>query len=433
MKIAIDGFSLSLKQGTGISTYTRELSNLLLSNGIELASVFGVNYEKSQSDLSWGQFIRQISIGGEKNRHDILSFAPQAAFMATKNLLGIPVHPNEIKINQLVNVSALGDKKLPNFNSIYNARSLFRGAQAFASLTRMPITIKLPKKSGVDIYHSTYTLPVRMEGVPNVVTVHDVIPLIFPYFTEVNIKQYRNVFLASLKHADIIFTVSEHSKNDLRDLFGVPEEKIIVTYQSVSIPDNLKNMDNDVVQRVLKKNYGLTAGQYFLFYGAIEPKKNVVRILQAMSMSKTDMPIVIVGKNGWLYDDVKIYLEQAKRIKRIIRIEYVSFWMLMYLLKGARGLVFPSLYEGFGLPVLEAMQMGCPVITSNNSSLSEVGGDAVHYVNPLSIHEIAEAIDQFSEDDSYINTLIQKGLAQAKKFTPEKHFSKILEGYRKLL
>ena len=76
--------------------------------------------------------------------------------------------------------------------------------------------------------------------------------------------------------------------------------------------------------------------------------------------------------------------------------------------------------------------MGCPVITSNTSSLPEVGGDAVHYVNPLNIYEIAEAIDQFSEDDSYVNTLIQKGLTQAKKFTPEKHFSKILEGYKAL-
>lgn len=201
----------------------------------------------------------------------------------------------------------------------------------------------------------------------------------------------------------------------------------------MSIPDNLKNMDINVIQGVLKKTYGLTAGQYFLFYGAIEPKKNVMRILQAMSMSKTDMPIVIVGKNGWLYHDVEIYLKQAKRMQaKRIRIEYVSFWMLMYLLKGARGLVFPSIYEGFGLPVLEAMQMGCPVITSNTSSLPEVGGDAVHYVNPLNIYEIAEAIDQFSEDDSYVNTLIQKGLTQAKKFTPEKHFSKILEGYKAL-
>jgi len=433
MKIAIDGFSLGLQQGTGLSTYTRELSNLLLSNGLDLVSVFGVNHGKSQSDSSWMRFIQQISIGNKTSRHDILSFGPYAALMATKNLLGIPVRPHEIKINQLVNVSSLGDKKLPSFNAIYNTPSLFRGAQAFASLTRMPITIKLPKESGVDIYHSTYTLPVRMKGVPNVVTVHDVIPLIFPYFTEVNIEWYRNVFLASIKYADIIFTVSEHSKNDLCNLFGIPDKKIIVTYQSVSIPDNLKNMDINVIQGVLKKTYGLTAGQYFLFYGAIEPKKNVMRILQAMSMSKTDMPIVIVGKNGWLYHDVEIYLKQAKRMQaKRIRIEYVSFWMLMYLLKGARGLVFPSIYEGFGLPVLEAMQMGCPVITSNTSSLPEVGGDAVHYVNPLNIYEIAEAIDKFSEDDSYVNTLIQKGLTQAKKFTPEKHFSKILEGYKAL-
>jgi glycosyltransferase involved in cell wall biosynthesis len=124
--------------------------------------------------------------------------------------------------------------------------------------------------------------------------------------------------------------------------------------------------------------------------------------------------------------------ETPAGIKQFRRIPYASFETLMYLLKGARGLVFPSLYEGFGLPVLEAMQMDCPVITSNSSSLPEVGGDAVHYVDPFDVHSIAEAIDLFSSDDAYINSLVEKGKLQAERFSPELHYQRIEAAYKRL-
>jgi len=147
------------------------------------------------------------------------------------------------------------------------------------------------------------------------------------------------------------------------------------------------------------------------------------------------MPIVIAGKSGWLDADVAALIERLRsetkgKRRVVVRIDYLPFERLMLLLKGARGLVFPSLYEGFGIPLLEAMLMGCPVITSKGTSLPEVCGDAALFVDPLNVKDISEAIDALASNDDLAAELVRRGKAQAARFSRECYASRLEEGYR---
>jgi glycosyltransferase involved in cell wall biosynthesis len=428
-----------MAEGTGIATYGREISKILGNAGHEVFPIYDFNGIPSDSSLMWPVFLQKLAIQNhsafgrignminEKIRWIPNGFGRFPAFLSGKSLTA-----QEISLRENVDYSAIIDR-FPFFSKIYNIPSLYRSAQAYSYFVSKNIKIKLPAGERPDIFHITSPVPVTMAGVPKVLTVHDVIPLSLPYSTKVNLKHYKRMLNASLKDADLIFSVSQYSKKDLIEHFNVPDEKIFVTYQSVDIPGKYKELPYDHVSQYIRRKYNLSFGSYFLFYGAVEPKKNILRILEALSLAKTRLPIVIVGKKGWLFHDVDTFLKSTKDSERFIRIPYASFRSLMYLLKGARGLVFPSLQEGFGLPVLEAMQMGCPVITSNRTSLPEIGGDAVHYVDPRDIEDIASALDLFSEDDTYTSQLVEKGYHQAQKFSPDQHLKRVMEGYSKVL
>ena len=160
------------------------------------------------------------------------------------------------------------------------------------------------------------------------------------------------------------------------------------TYQAVEIPAKYANKPADIVKQEVEGTFNLNYKGYMLFFGAIEPKKNVARLIEAYLGSGVEVPLVIVGKLGWkseqelklLNADVINYLEQVDNLmvtrKRIYRIEYASFPLLVSLIRGAKAVMFPSLYEGFGLPALEAMQLGTPVLSSTGGSMPEVCQDA---------------------------------------------------------
>lgn len=432
MKIAIDGFNLGFAQGTGIATYARELSKILAANDHEIYTCYGLNGVGQDPELAWARFIQSLTIRGESSRHDVSKWMWYSGKYLYKHLLGQPIQAMPISINPDVDVSALKER-LPA-SELLNIPSVFRVSQSYSFILNRPLAISFPRDKQIDIFHATCPLPITMKNVVNVVTFHDIIPLVLPQSTEVNLRHYQQILKLSMKRSDLIFTVSEHSRSDLISYFNIPEDKVFVTYQAVDIPARYRDLDDESVSLFLERNFGLKYNEYFLFFGAVEPKKNIARIIEAMSIAKTDYPIVIVGKDGWLYDDVKRLIAQlhtrAEGKGRFRRIEYVPFRQLMYLLKGACGLVFPSLYEGFGLPVLEAMTMKCPVITSNVSSLPEVGGDAVLYVNPLDVGEIAAAIDRLASDNALRTELIARGLKQAEKFSPANHLLRLEKGYQ---
>ncbi len=434
MRIGIDGFAMGQKQGTGLTTYAFELASALSRNGHDVSALFGLSSLGRDSTLHWPRFLQNLVLRGELKSEDWLRWAPRAVLYLLPHMAGRAFKPAHISRDKGGFVQ-LQDQRFPELDEIFNIPALYRSAQAHMLLLENPL--KINRIPDIDLFHITSPLPVYMGGVPNVVTIHDTIPFAFPESTKANLKHYSRIVSASLKHAEAVLTVSEHSKRDLLRLFDIPEERIHVTYQSVDIPQSFRTIEPDVLEDFLQANFGLTPGGYFLYYGSIEPKKNVLRILNAHSMTKSDLPLVIAGKYGWMYDKEKQRIEalssHSKAMKRVMKLDYLPYLSLMYLLKGARALVFPSLYEGFGLPVLEAMSMGIPVITSRTTSLPEVVSDAAHMVHPQSTNEISEAMDLLAGDEKLHAELTEKGLMRAEWFSPERHIKRVEAVYQKVL
>src|SRR5215213_4154406 len=193
----------------------------------------------------------------------------------------------------------------------------------------------------------------------------------------------------------------------------------------------------EAVRAEVQGSFGLTAGQYWLFFGAIEPKKNVGRLIQAYLASGVPGPLVIVGKRAWksdeelrlLYDDHVKYLVQEGSIlrtrHRIMMLDYVPFRLLVNLIRGARAVLFPSLYEGFGLPALEAMLLGTPVVTSNTASMPEVVGDAAITVDPYDVAALVRAIQAVDGDPELRARLAEAGPRRAAYFSPERYAARL--------
>jgi glycosyltransferase involved in cell wall biosynthesis len=239
--------------------------------------------------------------------------------------------------------------------------------------------------------------------------------------------------------ADHIVTVSENSKNDIMKYLGVEENRITNTYQSVEFPREYVERSTDVVAEELQGSFGLEYGKYLLFYGALEPKKNVGRLIDAYLSSGVNLPLVLVTSGGWGNEDEVASIERRREQeragrgirRRIYRLDYVSLLMLVTIIRGACALIFPSLYEGFGLPVLEAMLLGTPVVTSGVSSLPEVAGDAALLVNPYEVDEIARAIGQIVEDADLRSELSARGRTQAAVFSVERYRGRVAQLYER--
>ncbi len=222
-----------------------------------------------------------------------------------------------------------------------------------------------------------------------------------------------------------IIAISQNTKNDLMRLFKIDPKRISVIYNGAD-KQFIPIQNKSEIDRVLKQ-YKLP-DKFFLFVSTLEPRKNVVRLIKAyykltklLSFKTTRLPhFVLVGQKGWNYREIFDTVGRLNLKNRVIFADYIRNKDLPYLYNAALAFVFPSLYEGFGLPVLEAMACQCPVIASNVSSLPEVGSKAVLYVDPYSVDEIAKAMKKVLVNQELRKKLQQKGLAQARKFSWQK-------------
>ncbi len=289
-----------------------------------------------------------------------------------------------------------------------------------------------------DILHCTYQLPLRAKRVCIFYTIHDLVPLRLPYTTLDNKQLTYRLLRKIAAEADHIVTVSENSKRDIVQLLAVEEERVTNTYEAVEFPRELVERPTDLVAEELRGSHGLGMQGYLLFYGALEPKKNVRRLIDAYMLSGVDLPLVIAGGGGWGNRAEAKMLEElraegrAQGTRRVHHVEYVSSSMLVTLIRGARAVLFPSLYEGFGLPVLEAMLLGTPVVTSRVSSMPEIAGDAALYVNPYEIDDIAMAIRSITADESLRTELSRRGRAQAELFSVARYRERVGALYERL-
>ncbi len=420
-RILIDGYNLGLEKGTGVATYARNLSYEISNLGHEVDVLYGNNASATRNDLLREIYFFDSSVDERIKWLEILDQAYQA-------LQGpLAFKARQIPVTGRV-VTRTFQSRLPKFDRLYNAPDLFMRAQSAFKLWKRPLRIRMPEKP--DLAHWTYPIPLRVPGRPNIYTLHDVVPLRLPYTTLDHKRRYLRLLQQLDRKAAHFVTVSESSKQDLVDLVGIAPERITNTYQSVSIPDKYRFKPEDQVAREVEGLTGFDYKGYFLFWGSLEPKKNIGRLIEAYLSSQVETPLVIVGAQAWkseqelklLGETGTVYgsLERRRGArKRIIQMPYAPFPLLVSLIRGAKVAMFPSLYEGFGLPVLEAMLLGTPVICSNTSSLPEVAGDAALMVDPYDTQAITQAIRTLDADDALREHYIALGHQQAARYSPE--------------
>ncbi|MBI2423903.1 MAG: glycosyltransferase family 4 protein [Candidatus Hydrogenedentes bacterium] len=284
---------------------------------------------------------------------------------------------------------------------------------------------------GIDVYHATnYFLPPSAHA-RTVVTLYDLTFLKYPQWCSPRITGpfSRNVRRYA-PTADAILTCSESSKADIVALLGVAPERVHVTYGAVA-PGFAAYTRVAAASRVAQ-GYGIR-GPYVLFTGTLEPRKNITGLLAAYARVAGEIPqsLVLAGGLGWYEKNLDAELARLGISGRVLRPGYITPYSDLAALYGAADcFFFPSLYEGFGLPVVEAMACGCPVIASNVSSLPEVGGDAALYVNPASVEEMAETLRSVCLGTTLRERLAAAGPARAEAFSWEKTARETLAVYR---
>jgi glycosyltransferase involved in cell wall biosynthesis len=268
-----------------------------------------------------------------------------------------------------------------------------------------------------ELFHATEHLLLPLRSTPTVLTVHDLIFRYLPEHHKPLNRWYLNLTMPLYcRRAGHIITVSEHSKRDLISAYGIAEEKITVVYEAAA--PRFRPQPSQVVADV-RARYGLPE-RYLLFVGTIEPRKNLSRLLDAFEAICADGLTdgwVIVGRRGWLYGDFFARLESSPVREAILLPGYVPDEDLPAFYAGAQALVLPNVYEGFGLPVLEAMACGTPTVASNASCIPEIGGEAALYFDPLDVEAMADAVRRLLHDAGLQGELRARGLAQAARFS----------------
>ena len=314
----------------------------------------------------------------------------------------------------------------------YALPMVYSAAAATSAVTGLPFLGAAGLESNIDLFHATDHYIPKLHRTPVVATIMDVIGIRHPEWVNPSLRHFKNaLFKKAVGWADQIITISDYSAADIADWLGASAPKITSIPLGVS-DDYFKPVAEDIKAATMAK-YDLRPG-YFISVGTLQPRKNVARIIQAHALLPVDIrklhPLVVVGQNGWRTDELMVTLAQLEADGFGHWLKYVPRQDLFALLQCAQSLVFPSLYEGFGLPVLEGFASGIPVITSNTTSLPEVVGDAAVMVNPLSIEEIAHAMLQMVEQPEMRNSLINKGLMQAGKFTWQQTAQRTQDVYR---
>ena len=283
------------------------------------------------------------------------------------------------------------------------------------------------KEKRFHLYHETAFTPAAVNGVPQVLTIYDLSLLKFREMHPRERVHFYDIFLKRrIGYADHIITISHFVRSEVLDEMRLPPKMVTAIPLA---PDPFFSPREIRTALGFVRKMGLPE-DYLLFVGTLEPRKNLSLLIRAAGACKSGIPIVLAGWDGWGGDVWKEIVKGKCLENRIFTTGYVSEEALACLYSAARAFVFPSFYEGFGLPVLEAMACGCPVICSNTSSLPEVAGEAALFIDPYDHEGLAVAIDKVVENHGFREDLVQKGFEQVSRFSWERTAKQTLEVFR---
>lgn len=326
----------------------------------------------------------------------------------------------------------------PVFSSNFDWRSTIISPRWLARLwyrAGVPFPVEIFTGS-LDLYHATdFVLPPTLPRTRTLLTVHDLSFVRVPETASPRLKAYLDrVVPRSVSKAHHILADSQATKNDLIDLYQVPGEKVTVLLSGVD--SRFANVSDNTALLTTRKKYGIGTAPYIFSLGTVQPRKNYTRLIHALAQLRTsgsDLHLVIAGGRGWLEDPIYETIRLTGMTDYVHFIGFADEADLPALYSGAVCFAFPSLYEGFGLPVLEAMACGTPVVTSNLSSLPEVAGEAALTISPYDLDELLDALRRLTEDEDLRQKLIQKGFERSRLFTWDHAASHLRQIYTKLL
>lgn len=335
----------------------------------------------------------------------------------------------------------------PSFSQwLRNQRQLPDNLKDFPSIQFLPFPVTvsnlLGKSAGYltnniddyDIIHGTdhYVYPFRKGK--KVMTIHDLTFLKYPQFCTNIVKQYTQRIKKCLQWTDAIITISQSSKQDIIDYLGFDKDKIFIIYGASRFNlDYLKKINIELIKKNI--NYDFTE-PYLLFVSTIEPRKNLINLIKAFNICKEKYRIphhlILIGGKGWQYEAIFAEMDNSPFVNYIHHLGYLTDAEVAVFYAHADIFVYPSFYEGFGLPILEAMTLGAPVITSSLSSMPEVGGEAAVYINPHDVEDLAKTINEVRCDRTWRENLIKKGKSRGKLYSWEKVARETLNAYSRL-
>lgn len=329
------------------------------------------------------------------------------------------------------------DKKGIDFNLGKQSKIILPDSKfykRFGTIWRSAGISKQLKKGDLDVFHGlSHELPLGIEtsNVKTVVTMHDCIFLRYPELYDVSFRViFKKKYAHACRVADRIIAISEQTKKDVIHYFNVPEDKIDVVYQGCN-PIFYKDATEEEKQ-LIRQKYGLP-DEFMLYVGTIEDRKNVLSVFKAMVQGNINVPLVVVGRPTKYLETVTQFVLENKLSNKAIFLHTVETHELPAFYQSARLFVYPSLFEGFGIPILEALNSSTPVVTSKGSCFPEVGGEAAQYVEYGNIAELASTLLKVLQDTELSHQMILKGKEQALKFREKKIADDMMAVYYKTL
>ncbi|MBO9579623.1 MAG: glycosyltransferase family 4 protein [Sphingobium sp.] len=366
VQVCLESRMLLDQSGTGVATYARVLASCLEGAG---AKALILDDGRQTEQISRPRFARWLSAA---------RVAPRAAAVVSHDDAADPVR--------------------------WLAPDVFREAQVFFNIHGRPLPVTFDRTP--EVMHWTYPIPLYVVGAKNLYTIHDLIPITHPDLTPIPGRRHGGILRAIARQAHGFVTVSETMRASVIDHLGVDPRKVTNTYQAIETPLQFDPALPD----------DLRSGRYFFFCGRVERRKNLGRLARAHAQSGSGLPLVIVGPEVDGEEDVEADLREFVGVRRMA---WVPRNELIGLMRRARALLFPSLAEGFGLPIAEAMTLGCPVLASHGGATAEVAGDAALLADPHDVAAMAREIQRLESDDALCARLRAAGFNRGKNFTPE--------------